>query len=110
MPRQGLESFGRSPVASASVMMTDSTGMERSAATGVGRSEGEPAEDLAPVDVGDLASREVRQDLFAKIVPVRAQRSGLPEPRVALEHGPGDGLEERLPGAKRSVFAASDRG
>ena len=39
MPRQGLDPSGRRPIASASRMMTESTGMERSAATGVARSE-----------------------------------------------------------------------
>ena len=39
MPRQGLEPSGLRPIASASRMMTESTGTERSAATGVACSE-----------------------------------------------------------------------
>ena len=61
-----------------------------------GAERGEPVAHLPAVDIGDLPSRELRQDLLAQIAPVDAKRSRLPEPLVTLEHGLGDGLEEGL--------------
>ena len=56
---------------------------------------GEPVPDLALVDVGDLAPGEPRKELAAQVGPVHLQRAGLPDLRVALEHGLGERLEER---------------
>ena len=84
--------------------------MDRSAATGVARSEEKPVPNILPVDVGDLPSVEAGQDLVLQVAPVDIERSGLPEPPVSLEHGLGDGLEEGLSGIAGRVLSTSDRG
>ena len=56
-----LEPSGRKPRRSASFNMTERIAMDRSAATGVARSE--PALDILSRDVGNLPSGEPRQDL-----------------------------------------------
>ena len=83
--------------------------MDRSAATGVARSEANPVSDIPAVDVGDLPPRETRQDLIAQIAPVHIERCRLPEPFVAPEHGFGDGLEDGLAGIAGHLPAAPDR-
>ena len=71
---------------------------------------GEPVVDLPPVDVGDRASREIGQELVLEIVPVDPERTRLPDPLVAFEHGPGDRFEQRLLGSRRRGLVAPDRG
>ena len=71
---------------------------------------GEPVPHLLPVDVRDLTPGEMRQELAAEIASVHIERSGLPEPRMALEHGLGDGLEKRLVGTMRSFLPPPDCG
>ena len=97
-------------MASASLKMTESTGIERSAATGVARSDANQSRTSLPVDVGDLPSPEAGQDLVFQVAPVDIERSRLPEPSVAFEHGLGDGLEEGLGGIAGRVLSTSDRG
>ena len=64
---------------------------------------GEPVANLLPVDVGDGASGEMRQDLVAQVAAVHVERSGLPDPFVPLEHGFGDGLEEGFVGPEGRI-------
>ncbi len=90
-------------------MMTESTGIERSAATGVAQ-RCEPVPDVPTVDVADLPSLEAGQDLVLQVAPVDIERSRLPEPPVALEHGLGDGLEEGVGGVAGWVLSPPDRG
>ena len=75
-----------------------------------GAQGGEPVPDLLPVDVGDRAAGEARQDLVAQIAAVHVKGPCLPDPFVMLEHGVGDGVEERLLGMARRVLAPPDRG
>ena len=75
-----------------------------------GAQRGEPVSDIPAVDVGDLPSREMRQDLVLQIAPVHIKRRRLPEPFVAPEHGFGDGLEDGLAGLAGYLPAALDRG
>ena len=84
--------------------------MDRSAATGVARSEANQSRTSSPVDVGDLPSLEAGQDLVLQVAPVDIERSRLPEPSVPLEHGLGDGLEEGLGGIAGRVLSTPDRG
>ena len=70
----------------------------------------EPVPDIPPVDVVDPAARETGQDLVFQIAPVHLPRSRLPDPRVTLEHGLGDSLEEGPVGSRRDVLASPDRG
>ena len=70
----------------------------------------EPVPDVPPVDVGDLPSLEAGQDLVLQVAPIDIERSRLPEPSVALEHGLGDGLEEGLGGIAGRVLSTPDRG
>ena len=91
-------------------MMTESTGMERSAATGGSAERGEPVANLPDVDVCDWTSREARQDLVAQVAPVHPERSLFPDPLVALEHGLGDGLEEGFAGMRRRILPPPNRG
>ena len=62
------------------------------------------------MDVGDLPSLEAGQDLVLQVAPVDVERSRLPKPPIALEHGLGDSLEERLGGIAGRVLSAPDRG
>ena len=75
-----------------------------------GAQRGEPVADIALVDVGDLPSLEVGQDLVFQVAPIDIERSRLPEPPVALEYGLGDGLEEGLGGIAGRALSAPDRG
>ena len=84
--------------------------MDLSAATGVARRDGEPVSDVLPVDLVDRATGEVRQDLLAQIAPVHIGGPWLPDPFVSLEHGLGDGLQQRLVGPERYGPAPADRG
>ena len=84
--------------------------MERSAATGVARSEANQLRTSPAVAIGDRASREMRKDLIPQVAPVHIERSGLPDSLVTLEHGRGDGLEECLAGIPGCVLAAPDGG
>ena len=52
----------------------------------------------------------MRQNLLPQIVPVHIEGPRLPNPFVTLEHGLGDGLEERLVGPERHGLASPDRG
>ena len=70
---------------------------------------GEPVADLPTVDVCDRASREARQDLVAQVAPVHLERSHLPDPLVAFEHGLGDGHEEGIAGVTRRILSLPDR-
>ena len=71
---------------------------------------GEPVADLPPVDVGDRAPREMRQELVLEIVLVHFQGTRLPDPLMAFEHGPGDRLEQGLLGSRRRDLVPPNRG
>ena len=71
---------------------------------------GEPVSDVLPVDLVDRATGEVRQDLLAQIAPVHIGGPWLPDPFVSLEHGLGNGLQQRLVGPERYGPAPADRG
>ena len=110
MPPQGLESLGLRPIRSASRMIVESTGIDRLAAAGVALERGEPVPDVLPIDPGDLAALEIRQDLVLQIGPVDGERSGFPDPLVAPEHDLRDPLEQRFLGIGGQALAAPDRG
>ena len=70
---------------------------------------GEPVPDVLPIDPGDLAPGEIRQNLVLQIGPVDGERSGFPDPLVAPEHNLRDPLEQRFPGIGGQPLAAPDR-
>ena len=69
-----------------------------------------PVPHLLPVDVGDGASGEIRQDLVPEVSAVHTEGSRLPDPLVVPEHGLGDGLEEGFVGPARHILPPADRG
>ena len=69
-----------------------------------------PVPHLLPVDVGDGASGEIRQDLVPEVAAVHIEGSRLPDPLVVPEHGLGDGLEEGFVGPARHILPPADRG
>ena len=88
-------------------------GEDRHGPVGGGRrrgQRGEPVAHLAPVDIGDIAPREMGHDLVAEVAPVDSERARFPDPLVLSEHGFRDGLEERLLGTGRRGVAPPDRG
>ena len=109
-PCRGWSPPSRRPMASASLMMTESTGMERSAAAGVARREANQLATSRRSMSAICRPGEVRQDLSAQIAPVHLERCRLPDPFVAPEHGLGDGLEERVRGVAGRLLAPADRG
>ena len=60
---------------------------------GRGPKGAEPSLYIAPGDLGDVPSGELGQDLAAQVGTVHPECSGLPDPRMAPEHGFGDSLE-----------------
>ena len=91
-------------------MMTESTGIERSAATGVARREANQLR-TSRRSMSAIGRPEKRgRDLLAQIAPVHLERSHLPSPLVAPEHGLGDGLEEGFVGVTRRILSPPDRG
>ena len=91
-------------------MKTDSTGKDRSAATGVACKRANQFLHFLPVDVADRTPGEMRQKLVAQIAAVDDDRPGLPDPLAALEDCLGDGFEEGLAGCVGCLFAAPDGG
>ena len=72
------------------------------------RPEGsEPRDHLGPVDLGHRAPGETGQELVPEIAPVDGDRSRLPGPGVAFEHGLGEILEQGL--LKTRGLAPADR-
>ena len=84
--------------------------MDRSAATGVARSEANQSRTSRRSMSATCRPWKWGRIWFFQVAPVDIERSRLPEPSVSLEHGLGDGLEEGLSGIAGRVLAAPDRG
>ena len=106
MPRHGLEPSGLKPIASASFMMTERIGIDRSAATGVAWSAANQFRTSRRSMSADRASGEARQELVPEITPVYLEGARLPAPPVSFEHGLGDRLEQ---GSRRAWGARARR-
>ena len=75
-----------------------------------GAQRGEPVGNVLPVDIGDLAPREMGQKLVPEIAPVDIEGSRLPDALVTLERGLRDSLEEGLSRLAWQLLPEVDRG
>ena len=91
-------------------MITESTGIDRLAETGVALSEANQSLTSCRSILSICRPPKYGRSWFLQIVPVNRERPGLPDPLETPERNLGDRLEQRVLRLDRQALAAPDRG